>query len=40
MKNNLLRQRKLEEEIDEDLKRQYDLSIPFDELPKDLLVTS
>jgi len=40
MKNNLLRQRKLEEEIDEDLKRQYYLSIPFDELPKDLLVTS
>lgn len=40
MKNNLLRQRKLEEEIDEDLKRQYDLSIPFDKLPKDLLVTS
>ena len=30
MKNNLLRQRKLEEEIDKDLKRQYDLSIhPF-----------
>ncbi|CAB5205932.1 unnamed protein product [Rhizophagus irregularis] len=40
MKNNLLQQRKLEDDIDEDLRRQYELSIPFDTLPQDLLVTS
>ncbi|GBB97414.1 hypothetical protein RclHR1_02990015 [Rhizophagus clarus] len=40
MKNNLLQQRKLDDDIDEDLMRQYELSIPFESLPQDLLITS
>ncbi|CAG8526650.1 2173_t:CDS:2, partial [Scutellospora calospora] len=40
VKNRLLQTRDLEEEEDDDLRKQYELSIPFDISPADVMVSS